>query len=243
MQGRKGGVAALLAKDQPLLQSVHCMSHRLELAYKDVLKEFPKLKQVQSTHDAIYNFYHNGALNRSMLERACEATGVKYLVPGRMGGTRWMPHTLKALDHFFATYPAMVTHMQQLQFDSNSGDAKAKAKGILNSTMSQSWLLYASMLRDVVAMMSKLSLVIQQVNCSVAGICWHLSSYSSSMLHLKLAVKIESIFLRVHPFNVAGSKPDNSTFQLDQNAVSTLKMCGGKDSPAGMCNRLDFATV
>ena len=28
MQGRKGGVTALLRKDQPLLQSVHCMSHR-----------------------------------------------------------------------------------------------------------------------------------------------------------------------------------------------------------------------
>ena len=152
------------------------MSQRLELSYKDVQKEFPKLKQVQSTLEAIYNFYHNSALNKSMLKRACEATCVNYLVP-----SRWMPHTLKALDHFFATYPAMVNHMQQLQLDSNRGDAKAKAKGILNSTMSQSWLLYASMLRDVVAMMSKLSLVIQQVNCSVAEAYTALDAMAESL--------------------------------------------------------------
>ena len=32
--------------------------------------------------------------------------------------------------------------------------------------------------------------------------------------------------MREHPFDLAGSKHDNSTSRLDQNAVSTLKMCG-----------------
>ena len=54
-----------------------------------------------------------------------------------------------------------------------------------------------------------------------------LSSYKSSTCHLTLAVKREYIFLREHPFNAADSKQDNSTSQLDQNAVSTMKMCGG----------------
>ncbi len=55
----------------------------------------------------------------------------------------------------------------------------------------------------------------------------HLSSSKISMRHLALAVKREYIFLRMHPFNFAGSKPDNATSQVDQNAVTTLNMCGG----------------
>ena len=169
MQGRKGGVTGLLRKEQPLLQSVHCSSHRLELAYREVIKGRPQLLRVQTTLEGVFNLYHKSALNRSMLKRACAATNVKYLVPCRVGGTRWMPHTLRALTNFFTSYPGIVNHMQQLQQTTgNSSESKAKARGLLKNILSRTWLLYASMLHDIVATMSTLALVIQRVTCSLA---------------------------------------------------------------------------
>ena len=64
MQGHKGGVTGLLVKEQPLVQSIHCTSHRLELAYKDVIKDCPKLLRVHTTLEAIYNFYHRSFLDK-----------------------------------------------------------------------------------------------------------------------------------------------------------------------------------
>ena len=57
-----------------------------------------------------------------------------------------------------------------------------------------------------------------------------LSSYRSIVHYLTLMVKTECIFLRAHPFHFAESKPDNPTFQINQNAVNTLKMCDGNRS-------------
>jgi len=53
-------------------------------------------------------------LNRSMLERACQAEGVPNLVPTRVGGTRWMDHILRAITNLEQITPAMLTHFEQV---------------------------------------------------------------------------------------------------------------------------------
>ena len=63
---------------------------------------------------AIYNFYHNSALNRSNLKVSCAAASVKFLVPSRVGGTRWLPHTMAALQKLWKLYPALVQHFEEV---------------------------------------------------------------------------------------------------------------------------------
>ena len=53
-------------------------------------------------------------LNRSNLKETCEVEGVKQLVPTRVGGTRWLPHTLRALNNMWTLYPALVLHLSQV---------------------------------------------------------------------------------------------------------------------------------
>ena len=114
MQGRNNGVAVRLREHQPKLQSVHCMAHRLELAYRDVLKTVPIFKRMDSFLLGLYLFYHNSALNRSNLKTSFKSMDESCIVPTRVGGTRWMSHTKGALDKVTRGYTALLQHLEQV---------------------------------------------------------------------------------------------------------------------------------
>ncbi|PIK60679.1 putative sperm flagellar protein 2-like [Apostichopus japonicus] len=99
MTGIRTGVSARLKEIQPLTQTIHCMAHRLELSLKDSIKG--KLEYVGNMVEHVkhvYLFYHQSALNRANLETACNDAGVKYQVPSKATGTRWVAHLQHALE-------------------------------------------------------------------------------------------------------------------------------------------------
>lgn len=115
MTGCKSGVATVLKKEQPCLFTIHCMAHRLELSFKTFLDNFSFTKSLMECLEAIYKFYHNSSLNRSNLKVSCAAANITFLVPGRVGGTRWLPHTMAALQTLWKLYPALIEHFEQVQ--------------------------------------------------------------------------------------------------------------------------------
>ena len=119
MLGAKAGVGALLTKEQPSLIAIHCMAHRLELALKDASKKLKLYdKSINVLSMGLYYFYHNSALNRSMLVRSYQAMVGKEkgepLLPTRVGGTRWIGHTYRALTNLTTSYPYIVQHLGQV---------------------------------------------------------------------------------------------------------------------------------
>jgi hypothetical protein len=114
MVGKNAGLAALLKRERPQLVALHCVSHRLELAVKSVAKAVPWYKKVDLLILNLYLFYHNSALNRSNLRRSCNAADVPFLVPTRVGGTRWVSHTLTAITKLLRIYPGLVLHLDQV---------------------------------------------------------------------------------------------------------------------------------
>ena len=119
MLGSKAGVGALLRREQPSVISIHCMAHRLELALKDASKNIKLYdKTVNVLAMGLYYFYHNSALNRAMLVRSYKsmvenATGDP-LLPTRVGGTRWVGHTLRAITNLTTSYSYIVQHLGQV---------------------------------------------------------------------------------------------------------------------------------
>ena len=119
MTGCKAGVGALLRTKQPSLLTVHCMAHRLELALKDVSKKVKLYdKTVNTLAMGIYRFYYNSSLNRGMLRRAhtvlrTESDG-DLLMPTRVGGTKWIGHTFRALTNLTASYKYICVHLGQV---------------------------------------------------------------------------------------------------------------------------------
>ena len=172
MLGKKGGVAALLKQEgrQPKLQAVHCMAHRLELAFKASIKG-SVLSQVDELLLHLYLFYHGSPKNRSILRNACKALSVTYRVPPRVGGTRWVPHLKGALEVLWTVYPAMLQQFLEMQEDSScSKDAKSKALGFYTKLVTRDLLWSAHLLSDIVNTLSRLSTTFQASNCTVSEV-------------------------------------------------------------------------
>ena len=116
MLGRRGGVVTQLKELSPALQAIHCTAHRLELSFKDAVKNVALCNTVNSLLLNLYLFYKNSSKNRSSLKEAAEAVGDPKLFPTRVGGTRWLPHLQRALENFLRGYRAITTQMQQVYF-------------------------------------------------------------------------------------------------------------------------------
>ena len=153
MTGHKAGVVSNLKKDQPALFGVHCFTHRLELAFRDVVKSHPSYQELDKFLLDLYLFYHNSNLNE-----ACLAAGSKVLVPTCVGGTRSLPHTLRALNNLWHIYPALVLHTSQVK---QKGQSKEKLT-------CKSFVVFAHFVWHVVVQLAKLSLSLQSRTCSVA---------------------------------------------------------------------------
>ena len=110
MTGTSKGVVSRLRGSNMHALGIHCMAHRLELAFKDAIKSCSMAKQLEDVLSGLHTFYCKSALNRANLKHSFKILGQNPLVPTRVGGTRWVSHLFRAIDHFFeglpGTYPA-----------------------------------------------------------------------------------------------------------------------------------------
>ena len=90
------------------------MGHRVELSYGDATKGVTIHQKLQDLLLGMFYFYHNSPLNRSNLKVTAEALGIPVYLPTRVGGTRWLSHTLTALTNLLKGYPAFVEHLGQV---------------------------------------------------------------------------------------------------------------------------------
>lgn len=185
MTGSANGVATLFRNEQPCLQAIHCYAHRLELAYKDALCRLPMYTKLSGLLLSLYLFYHHSPLNRSNLKAAFDTLSLPCALPPRVGGTRWLPHLLKALQALVKGYPAYVLHLTQMQVPGGSGDAKAKAIGFLATLHRRDIIEMAHFLLDVLFVLSKLSLVAQTVTATVADVHATLTSVVATLVMYK----------------------------------------------------------
>ena len=49
-----------------------------------------------------------------MLKRTFDALGKKHIMPTRVGGTRWLPRILRAVENMSKAYRAIAMHMQEV---------------------------------------------------------------------------------------------------------------------------------
>ena len=103
--GKKGGVSAYLTRLQPNCITVHCFAHRLELAFKDAVKENRLYDNCIVLLMGLYYFYQS--LKQSFLSLKQSS-----LMPARVGGTRWAGHMLLAIENFVKGYPAIRAQLE-----------------------------------------------------------------------------------------------------------------------------------
>jgi hypothetical protein len=116
MQGKKSGVVKRVRDElsAPYIVGVHCAGHRLELAFKDCIKQVGLFDKLQTLLVGLYYYYRNSPLNRSNLKESYSAVAIKPLMPTRVGGTRWVGHQCTAIDVVRRGYSAFRCHLQQV---------------------------------------------------------------------------------------------------------------------------------
>ena len=91
MVGEVGGVFALLKCDFPHLVKVHCIAHRLELAFADTVKAIPELEEAKSILQGIWKHYHYSPKAVHELKEVAESMQVRAYKAVKADGTRWVP--------------------------------------------------------------------------------------------------------------------------------------------------------
>lgn len=113
--GAEKGVIALFRRNvSSSIIMVKCLSHRVELAFKDALKKSKLFQDILQLLDLLFKFYHKSAKQTAGLKVSCENLGMPSVCFTRVGGTRWVGHTQTALKNFLKAYKPTLAHLSQV---------------------------------------------------------------------------------------------------------------------------------
>ncbi|XP_068719463.1 zinc finger protein 862-like [Montipora capricornis] len=190
MVGEVGGVFALLKRDIPHLIKVHCIAHRLELAFADTVKAIPELVEAKTMLQGIWKHYHYSPKAVRELKELAESMQVRAYKAVKADGTRWVPHLKRALDVLLSkNYYAVVSH---LQHTSQARDASITMQGrssnYCKKLVNYKFLLFLHLLLDihVVTAISKLSLQFQEDKMSISQLQDKVNALSSMLDSFKV---------------------------------------------------------
>jgi hypothetical protein len=88
LTGNKSGLAALLRRDRPHLVAIHCLAHRLELNFKDVVAKSKLYDKTITLLLGLYYLYRKSPKMKKSLTTSFESLKINRDLPTRVGGTR-----------------------------------------------------------------------------------------------------------------------------------------------------------
>ncbi|XP_076441074.1 uncharacterized protein LOC143280324 [Babylonia areolata] len=145
-------------------------------------------KQVDEFLLNLYKFYHYSSANRAMLERAAAALDIPFLVPTRVGGTRWVSHVDRALVNLTRAMPAIKAHLEQITnpdcTERIASDVKNKAIGFLRMINEPRFALTTAFLRDLFVCLAKCSKSLHESKRGISGVYSALNNLKSKLVKL-----------------------------------------------------------
>ena len=151
MTGTVSGLATLIKQDYPEVISVHCLCHRLELAFKDALKvkkagsakkvNMNQYEKMMTLLIGLHYMYKRSAKQKNELLRAMEAQNIKGTLPPKATGTRWLPHLSRGIESLCRTFKAYESHL------SNASHSNAKAEGLVKILLNKEVMCFILVLQ------------------------------------------------------------------------------------------------
>ena len=130
---RQHSVLAVLLKQKfPLLKSMHCMAHRLELAVKNAVDTVDPVSHFQDLIDAIYKVFSQSPKNQRENEHIASQLSVHLLKVQKVFDVRWVFSSFLALQAILRDFPALYTYFtNSCSSDSDKcGRDKSKFSGL-----------------------------------------------------------------------------------------------------------------
>ncbi|XP_063408230.1 zinc finger protein 862-like [Mytilus trossulus] len=128
MQGIRNGVAALMKRENPEIVVTHCLAHRVELSFKDAIKSSKLYDKTITLLLGLYYLYRRGPKQKKALKRAFSALNMTKILPTRVGGTRWMPHMLRAINVIIKGYRGFKAHLESASHENPKAEGLAKIR-------------------------------------------------------------------------------------------------------------------
>ncbi|KAL5019633.1 hypothetical protein ScPMuIL_002525 [Solemya velum] len=178
MMGAKKGVIQLLRDrhNAPWILAVWCLAHRLELAIKDCFKE-TYMDTVIEILVSVYYFYKGSAERNKEASDIAEIMEEQFLKPDKANGTRWINHKLRAITKLLLNWKVLIIHLGNYAEDNtNKGEDRAKAKGIIRKLRQYKLLWYLHFMKDLLNEVAKISLLFQREDINISSAVTKLQS-------------------------------------------------------------------
>ena len=94
-------------------------------------------------------------LNRTNLKNAFRCLGLKKLCLVKVGGSRWIGHTLHALTNFIDGYRAICLHLEQLSSSKEKSESCSKSIAFLKLISSRDILAMSLFLKDALTILAR----------------------------------------------------------------------------------------
>ncbi|XP_059386262.1 E3 SUMO-protein ligase KIAA1586-like isoform X2 [Carassius carassius] len=168
MTGRQSGLITRLKKDYPLLESIHCLAHRLELSVSDALKSVTGCNHFEIFISKLYTLYHQSPKNARQLSEAASQVNICLLKIGQIFTIRWVASSFVTLQAVWRDFPALVAQMKKGAEDGSRSDVERKKfSGLLNRLTCTGFVNDLATIKDVLRELQSLSLKLQNRSTSL----------------------------------------------------------------------------
>ena len=126
------GLLTQLARTRPWMLKVHCVNHRVELAFKESIKD-STFDDVDKLYLTLYYLLRDSGRFNSECKHAGEAVNVEYYKLPKIHGTRFVGHRRAGLTKLLHDWPVFMVACENAVVATRSYQPKTKAKiqGIL----------------------------------------------------------------------------------------------------------------
>ena len=161
MRGRINGVVTRFKARNPLLVSVHCPGHVLELAVEDAVESFEQERIVHVR--ATYTYFNKSQARRKMLANAAKLFGIGFVRPLQQSFTRWLflGDALRNIDILFVAIQHVLAH------DSSTAAAHKLYNDFYGDGKNQIWV---ACMQDIVAVVNELSRALQSESMNIVSV-------------------------------------------------------------------------
>ena len=152
---RLAGVAALLKKDYPLMQWIHCVAHREALAASDSIQDVEYLKKtVEPAIGGVYRHFSNSGIREASLHQmqvVLEDPRIKLKEPSSV---RWLSHA-SAVEAFRKSFASIIVELDRESTERHDMAASGWLKKIQTFKFAASLLLLSDVLPILVRLSKK----------------------------------------------------------------------------------------
>ncbi|KAL5007366.1 hypothetical protein ScPMuIL_003785 [Solemya velum] len=162
MVGVRAGLSTLLRKDiNEELVNVHCFAHRLELAFRDVVKKNKLYDKLMTLLIGLHYFYTKQYKNKHGLLHTIETLNINGILPPKVTGTRWLGHLSRGIIALLRTFRAYEAHLCTLSH------TNPKAEGLVKMMLDKHLVCFVLFLKEILDPLVRVSQKLQRPELNV----------------------------------------------------------------------------